>query len=443
MYDLAVIGGGPAGYHGAEYAASKGLSVALFEESAIGGTCLNRGCIPTKSLLHSGRLYALSESDETFDQVAALTAKDKTITILSDGISKSLKRKKVSVFYERASIARSNSSFTISGQKNSVEARNILIATGSSPIIPIIDGVETAVKTGFAVTSNELLSLEQIPKKLLIVGGGVVGFEMADYYSSIGSDVTIVELTDSILGGCDDDVMLEYLASVKQKGIKVLTSCRLTQLLADSAVCTGSDGSKQIIECSKVLICIGRKANTNIQGLDAIGLKVCDGFIPVDSKGCTNIAGIFAAGDVCGSPALASLAIREAELAVNTILGKCDAINYNAVCTTVFTHPELAIIGLSEKQAKEQAYRFKVKKQSINFSGRSVAENGISSGLCKLIIDEKNDTVIGAAIMGSYATEIASFLILVIQNKIPTSAILRTVFPHPTVCEIIRDVLEN
>jgi dihydrolipoamide dehydrogenase len=450
QYDLVVIGGGPAGYNSAEYASKNGLKVLLAEKNKLGGTCLNRGCIPTKTFLYAskiyhyangaGKSYGVTDNGAALDHTAVVRKKDEVVGTLVQGIAGGLRREKVKVIEGEASITKNNGDLTVTVGSESYTAKNIILATGSSPFVPPIEGIKDELAKGRAVTSDEILDMEEVPEKLTIVGGGVIGFEMAAYFNEAGSKVTVVEMLDKVLGPNDREVSQLLQKEMEKKGI-VFHLSSTVKAIKDGVVTFTKDGQDQTVEYDKVLMSVGRKANISINGLDTCGVQLERGTVVVNEQCKTTAAGIYAIGDVNGKITLAHVAYREGEVAVNTILGKKDAMSYDAICGVVYTNPEAAFVGMSEEQAKAAGIEYTVKKVSINFSGRHVVEHGMSEGICKIIIDKNKNIVIGAAIMSAYASEYIYSLALMIENRIPVSSIRKTVFPHPTVCEIIREAL--
>ena len=449
-FDVIVIGGGPAGYNSAEYAARHGLSVLLVEKAKLGGTCLNVGCIPTKALLYAAKMYhyasgagepfGVSAGPVSFDHAAAVEKKNEVVKTLVQGVASSLRRCKVQVEEGEARLSRKDGKLLVTAGEETYAGRNLILATGSVPSVPPIEGVKEGLASGEILTSNEILDLKEVPGKLVIVGGGVIGFEMAAYFREAGSEVTVIEMLDKVLGANDREVSRLLQKEMEKKGVVFHLSSSVTKI-AGGKVVFQKDGKEESAAYDKVLMCVGRRPASQIEGLKELGVQIERGAVVTDEYMRTNVPGIYAIGDVNGKVMLAHVGYREGEAAVSHILGKKDPMNYDAICGVVYTNPEAAFVGMSEEQAKAAGIDYTVKKVSINFSGRHVAENGMSSGVCKLILDTKKNIILGAALMSSYASEYVYALALMIQNKIPAEAILRTVFPHPTVCEIIREAL--
>jgi dihydrolipoamide dehydrogenase len=445
-YDLIIIGGGPAGYHAAEYAAKKGLSVALFEQARLGGTCLNAGCIPTKSLLDSAKHFSFAAGETGTEparsHAAAVEKKDMVIQQLVKGIAGGLKHASVDVYTCAPVVKKTSGGFQASGESGEAEARYLFIASGSVPVIPPIPGVKEGLEAGYVVTSDTLLERSTLPERLAIIGGGVIGMEMGAYFLRAGVSVSVVEMTDKILGPSDREVSGLLQREMERSGMRIQLNARVTTIEHGKLVFE-QGGQMKEEPFDTLLLSVGRKPNLVIEGLSALGVATERGAVVTDERCQTNVPNVFAIGDINGKQMLAHVAYREGEVAVNTILGERDEMDYSAICAVAYTKPEAAFVGLSEEQAKAAGLEISVQKASINFSGRHVAENGLSNGVCKLLVDQKRGVIVGAAILSAYASEYIYAIALMIQNKIPVASILKTVFPHPTVCEIIRDALQS
>ena len=449
-FDIIVIGGGPAGYNSAEYAAHHGKNVLLIEKKNLGGTCLNVGCIPTKTFLYAskmfhyaagaGETYGVTADNAKLDHAKAVEKKNEVVKTLVSGVAGGLRRSKVQVVTGEAKIVGRDKKILVKVGDETYAGANLIVAAGSVPAVPPIAGVKEGLASGEVMTSNEILDLTEVPKKLVIVGGGVIGFEMAAYFCEAGAEVTVVEMLDKVLGPNDREVSLVLQKEMEKKGVVFHLGAGVTKI-AGGIVTFQKDGKEETVPYDKVLMCVGRRAASNIEGLAELGVQINRGAIVTDDRMQTSVPGVYAIGDVNGKVMLAHVGYREGEVAVNNILGKKDLMSYDAICGVVYTNPEAAFVGLSEEQAKAAGLDYTVKKTSINFSGRHVVENGMSNGVCKIIIDNKKNIIVGAALVSSYASEYIYSLALMIQNKIPVDAVLRTVFPHPTVCEIIRETL--
>lgn len=449
-FDVIVIGGGPAGYNSAEYAAHHGKSVLLIEKKNLGGTCLNVGCIPTKTLLYAakmyhyangaGEAYGVSTEGASIDAAKVVAKKDEVVKTLVQGVSGGLRRSKVKVVNGTAKLSKEGGKIVVSTENESFTCKDLIIATGSTPFMPPIEGAREEFAAGRVMTSDEILDMTEIPKKLLIVGGGVIGFEMAAYFQEVGAKVTVIEMMDKVLGPNDREISNLLQAELEKKGVTFYLSSAVKKV-CEGVVTFEKDGKIDVVAYDKALMCVGRRANSSIEGLADLGIQVERGAITVNEHMQTNVPNVYAIGDVNGKVMLAHVGYREGEVAVNHILGKEDAMSYDAICGVVYTSPEAAFVGISEEQAKASGIHYKVKKVSINFSGRHIAENGMSNGICKLIIDTDRNVLVGAALMSSYASEYIYSLALMIDCQIPVDRIMRTVFPHPTVCEVVREAL--
>ena len=450
-FDIIIVGGGPAGYNCAEYAAHHGKSVMLVEKKALGGTCLNVGCIPTKTFLYASKLYHYADGagvpygvtaggEPSVDQAAVVRKKDEVVKTLVQGVASALRRAKVRVVNGTASVGRRDGGLVVTVDGEDYGAKDLILATGSSPAVPPIEGAREGLADGTVMTSDEILDMTEIPAKLLIVGGGVIGFEMAAYFQEVGSKVTVIEMLDKVLGPNDREVSALLQKELEKKGVTFYLSSSVKKL-SKGVVTFEKDGHIDVAAYDRALLCVGRRPNSGIEGLAELGVQTERGAIVTDGQMRTNVPHVYAIGDVNGKVMLAHVGYREGEVAVNHILGKEDAMSYDAICGVVYTSPEAAFVGVSEEQAAASGVPYQVRKLSINFSGRHVAENGLSNGLCKLIVDTEKNTLIGAALMSSYASEYIYSLALMIDLQVPVERILRTVFPHPTVCEVIRETL--
>lgn len=450
-YDLMIIGGGPAGYVAAERAGHEGLKVVLFEKSNVGGVCLNEGCIPSKALLYSAKIfdyaktgnrYGVTFENAKLDQKKVIKRKNKVVKTLVTGVKGSLKRNKVEVVDGQAYIkGRIEQGFEITSNDQSYIGKRIMICTGSVPMMPPIQGLKEGYENGFILTNREILDLEEIPEKLVVVGGGVVGLEMASYYNSAGSEVVIVEMLDRIGGMTDRQISGILMKNYEKKGIKFNLGAKVTGFNKDSVVFE-KEGKSTELKADKVLLSIGRKPFTQGLGLENINVETNQrGAIVTDDKGRTNIAEVYAAGDVNGKSMLAHTAYREAEVCVNNILGKKDRIRYEAISSVIYTNPEVASVGETEETAKEKGIEYESVQISMRFSGRYVAENEGGDGICKLLVDKKYRKVIGVSAIGNYTSEFIYGAAMMIEMEMTVEDAREIVFPHPTVSEVIREAL--
>ena len=451
VYDLIILGGGPAGYNAAAHASKEGMTVLLFEKNELGGVCLNEGCIPSKTLLNSAKIFHYVKHSENYgvnvqdkghvSQSAVIDRKNKVVKRLVTGVRSRLKAAKVEVIKSHAEIqAKTSDGFTVLSEGTMYSGKNLLIATGSAPIIPDIKGVREGLQEGFLLTNREILDLTEIPEKLVIVGAGVIGLEMADYYSSVGSQVTVIEMVNKIAGETDEKVSAVLQKALEKKGVVFKLNSRVTEFKS-GVVVFEDNGESVALPADKALLSIGRRAVTDGFGLENLGIKTERGAIITDEKLHTNLSGVYAAGDVNGKMMLAHTAYREGEVAVNNMLGNPDEINYDAIPSVIYTTPEVAAVGMNLATAKSRGMQAKEVTLSLMYSGRYIAENTDYTGFCQLVYNEGNGTLVGAHIIGNYASEYIVAVSNLIDLQIDVQRIKKLVFPHPTVCEVIREAV--
>lgn len=441
-FDLCVLGGGPAGYVGALKAAKLGMSVALVEESNTGGTCLNRGCIPTKALLHSALLFKSRAEWESLGIIAdgvsynenkAYSHKDEIVESLERGIRAQLKNAKVAVFDGRGCILDSNhlkivkvKIDDISTENLIIETENILIATGSCPAkLPIL-GID------YALTSDDVLKKPIEGRKIVIIGGGVIGVEFATFFSAIGKEVIVIEAMDKILPMFSKEITIQLSSTMKKDGISILCGAKVVEIGKDF-VKVDKNGVLEKIECDTTVVAIGRKANIQNIGLDSIGIDEKARCISVDNNMYTGKAKIYAAGDVVGRIQLAHYASASAIVAVENMFGIYKGKNLSVVPSCVYTNPEIAVVG---DVSGEDTIS---KKYLLGGNGKSLI-NGINRGFVKIYC--KENIVVGAEVFGGQATEIIGELALAVSNKICVLDVAKSIHAHPTVYEAVGETAE-
>lgn len=447
-YDLIVIGGGPAGYLGAERAGQAGLKTLLVEKQYIGGVCLNVGCIPSKTLLYSAKIldnakhgskYGVTAEGLAINHPAIVDRKNKVVKALTGGVRAQLKGKGVTVVDGLAQIdGRTDDGYVVRVGKDTYTGKRLLIATGSVPAVPPIKGLEEGLKSGRVLTSNEIFDVEAIPSSLVVIGGGVIGLEMASYFNSAGSKVTVVELLDHIGGSIDLEIAGILQAEYAAKGIEFKLEAKVVEVTADSAICE-ENGNQVEIRADKVLLSVGRRPVVQGFGLETIGVEVVRGHINTDEQGRTNIPGVYAAGDVNGRSMLAHTAYREAEVCVNNMVGCKDKMTYDAIPMVIYTNPEVAAVGETEESAKQKGIDIEVVNLSMRYSGRYLAENQGGRGICKMVVDKSSKRIIGVSMIANYASEIIYGAGMMVDRAMTVEDAKRIVFPHPTVSEIIRE----
>ncbi len=449
-FDLIVLGGGPAGYLAAERAGHAGLKTAVVEKRALGGVCLNEGCVPSKTFLNSAKIYEHAVDGKAFgvtaenvkiDQNVVVDRKNKVVAQLVGGVGMQMKANHVTVLNGNGKInGKTEEGFIIEVDGKSYAADKLIISTGSTAFVPPIKGAKESLESGFAMTNREILDLREIPEKLVVIGGGVIGLEMASYFNSVGSKVTVIEMLDKIAGPTDGEISNILLKNYQKKGIEFKLGCAVTAV-ENGKVTYTEKGETKSVDADKVLIAIGRRAFTQGIGLETIGVYTERGNIVTDENMRTNVAGVYATGDVNGKIMLAHTAYRESEVAVNHILGIKDKMRYHAIPSVIYTTPEVGAVGETEESAKAKGLDFRVSTVSMRFSGRYVAETEGGDGICKLIVDNKYDRLLGVHLIGSYASEIIYGAAMMIESEYRVKDLKEFVFPHPTVCEVIREAL--
>lgn len=447
-YDLIILGGGPAGYMGAELAAAKGKKVLLFEKDNLGGVCLNEGCIPSKTLLYSAKLYDNARQSEKYGVVSGdtklhhdrvLLRKNKVVKTLVAGVKAKMKAGNVTVISREAVFGeRTRDGYIILAGEETYRGEKILIATGSSPVVPPIKGVKEGMDGGFVLTSKEILNLKEIPEELVVVGAGIIGLEMASYYNSAGSNVSIIEMLDHIAGETDDEISALLMKNYEKKGIKFYLKSKVTEI-TDDGVVFEQQGEKQTIKASRVLMSVGRRANGDKLMAERVGLDVAFGAVKTDEYLRCNLPGVYGAGDINGKSMLAHTAYREAQAAVNNMFGEKDRMRYNTVPYVIYTNPEVAGVGETGESARKKGLEIKETKISLRYSGRYLAENEGGDGICKFITEKDTDRLLGVHMIANYASEIIYGVALMLEMEMKPEEISRIVFPHPTVSEIIKE----
>ena len=446
MYDIAIIGGGPAGYVAAENAGAKGLKTILFEKRELGGVCLNEGCIPTKTLLYSakmyehaqgGKKYGVTAENVAFDYKKITDRKTKVVRKLVAGIKMKMEQHNVEVVRGDAFIEGGDEkSIRITCGEQSYEAAKMLICTGSEAFVPPIPGVEG---NEAVLTNREILALTEAPTSLVVIGGGVIGMEFASFYNSLGVPVTVVEMLPEILGGMDKEISEMLRAIYTKRGVKFCLRCKVTAIEGNTVHYTDCEGNALTAEGGKILISVGRRPVLKGFGLENIAVEAERG-IKVNEHMQTSMPNVYAAGDVTGFSLLAHTASREAEVAVSHITGAEEKMEYNAIPGIVYTNPEVASVGLTEEQATAQGIEYKVNKLPMTFSGRFVAENEGQTGLCKIITSTQGH-ILGVHLLGNPSGEFICAACMAITHRLTAEEWRRTVFPHPTVSEILKEGL--
>lgn len=447
-YDAVVIGGGPGGYECAIRLAQNGQKTALVEEGALGGTCLNRGCIPTKSLLHSAELYhsALNSADfgvkvqkASFDYKAIIARKNAVTKQLSNGVAFLEKSHGVDVYNARGILKSDHVVVLSTGEE--LEAANIVLATGSLPASIPVSGTDLPG----VHDSTSLLELDKQPKSVVIVGGGVIGVEFATFFNRLGIPVTIIEMIDRILGPCDADISAIIAAQLSQAGVTIHTGARVKAIEKGLQVKFESkDGKEETAKGEIVLIAGGRRPNTESLGLSVLGIQTDKrGFVKTDGLCRTNFPHIYAIGDVNGAMMLAHVASAQGLMVADQIAGKpVKALNMQQIPSCVYCAPEVAMIGLTEAQALETGRKIGIGSFNIAGNGKAMTL-GENAGIVKLIFDEQTEEILGCHIAGPRATDLIGEISAVMASEGTITEIGRAVHPHPTINEILMEAAHD
>ena len=488
-YQVAIIGGGPAGYTAAEAAGKAGLSVVLFEKQSLGGVCLNEGCIPTKTLLYSAKTYdgarhaakyAVSVPEVSFDLPKIIARKQKVVRKLVLGVKGKLTAHGVTIVSGEATVTDKNH---VECGGETYECDNLLLCTGSETFVPAIPGID---KVSYW-THRDALDNKELPASLAIIGGGVIGMEFASFFNSLGVEVHVVEMLDKILGPMDRELsemlqaeyakrgikfylsykvtgveMLDEIlgggmdrelagmlrAEYAKRGIKFMLSAKVVSVMPDTAEASSliqvnyetADGPGSVV-AERLLMSVGRRPVMKGFGLENLGLERTErGNVFVNGQMQTSVPGVYACGDLTGYSLLAHTAVREAEVAIHSIIGKKDAMSYRAIPGVVYTNPEIAGVGETEESLQKRGVAYRAVKLPMAYSGRFVAENEGVNGVCKLLLGS-DDTVLGAHVLGNPASEIITLAGMAIELKLTADEWKKIVFPHPTVGEIFKEAL--
>ncbi len=449
IYDVVIIGAGPGGYVAGIKAAQLGMRTCIVEKDRPGGICLNWGCIPSKSLIHQARLYhgrhelermGLAIDTRNFDYGLVQEKSREATRRLSAGVEFLLKRNKVDLIQGKARIA-GPGRVAIEGKNSAIEARNIIIATGSRPaVIPGFEFDEQQV-----LSSTGILSMTKLPESLIILGAGAIGCEFAYVMNAFGVRVTLVEMADHVLPPEDGEVAAVVEKSFKQSGIQVLTATRAVSLEKTAAKVVvsldGGNGKQSRIEAEKALCVFGRKPNTDDIGLESIGLKIEKGYIPVGDYYETAVKTVFAIGDVVSSPLLAHVASKEAEIAVEYIAGKQPRprVDLNAIPSAIYCEPQIASFGFREEQIREKKIPYKKASFPYSAVGKAIA-TGHAEGMVKLLFDPQTQEILGCHIVGHDATELIHEVLLAKTSELLPQDIADVIHAHPTLSEIMMEM---
>jgi len=450
LFDLLVIGGGPGGYLCAERAAQGGMKVALFEKKALGGTCLNEGCIPTKTLLNSSKMYRHAMESEaygvtatgvTFDHAKVIARKNKVVKTLVSGVGATMSANKVTVITGEAVISGwADEGFAVSANGETYIGRRLAIASGSETVVPPVPGLKEGLAAGFVVTNREVLDMTTLPRDLVVIGGGVTGLEMAYYFSSVGVKVTVIEMMPKIAGATDPEICKVLTDAFEKRNMTFKLSSKVLEVKTSSVVYE-ENGEKKEIACDKVLLSAGRRPATAGIGLETLNPQMDRAAIVTDRHMCTTVQNVYAIGDCNGKSMLAHTAYREAEVAVNHMLGKPDEMRYDVIPAVIYTDPEVASVGHSKEGAEKLGMTVKEVKLPMSYAGRYLAESEGGKGFIKLVVDTDRNRLVGCHMVGSYASEVIMTATMMVDTELNPERLKKLVFPHPTVAEIIREAI--
>ena len=447
-FDVAIVGGGPGGYVAAIRAAQLGKTVALIEESNLGGTCLNKGCIPTKAILKSADVLQQSKHSEVYGVKNESTIANLQSIIdrakgvihgLRQGVTGLMNKNKITVFEKKAVLKDRN---TISAGDIEITAQNIVIATGSKP--RIFPGLEDLISKGLIWTSKEAINPTYLPNKILIVGSGAIGIELASFYNSLGSDVTVVEIQDSILIQEDIEISSAARQSFQKKGIKIKAKSKVEEYVESCGkvltTIKNADSTTEKEIFDTVILAVGVVPNTGDLGLEKIGIKTkANGEIIVNEFNQTSISNIYAIGDITEAPWLAHKASREGVIVAEHISGKNET-KKSVIPACTYSNPQIASVGLTEEKAKEVSKNIKVGKSYFRGNGKALAA-GESEGFVKVIFDGDTGELLGAHMIGHKVTELIALFSLAITSELTETEFMNTVFPHPTITEVIQEAV--
>jgi len=447
-YDIAILGGGPGGYVAALYAGLKGAKVALVERDRVGGTCVTVGCIPSKALLDSshafwqathGEDHGISVERARFDMARAVARKDRVVAQLVSGVESLLKTRNVDLITADGTLASPTELRlkTKDGERG-ITAKSVIVATGSKVGMPPVKGLAESKP----LDNVGALALKVVPKRLIVIGGGVIGLELGTFFAEVGAKVTVLEMLPQALAFADPELARALVKSLESKGLTILTGARATDVQRVGktvAVTADIDGTSQTFEAEEVLLGAGRIAN--LSGVEQAGFASTTLGITVDERMRTSVKGVWAIGDCIGderSPKLAHVASTQGEVAVDTILGEDAMMRYDVVPNVVYTHPELAQVGLTEAQAKARHQDVKVARFNFRGSGRALAL-GDAEGLVKLVTAGSDQRIVGVGILGPQASEVIATAALAMRVEATVYDVVHTITAHPTLAEAFRE----
>ncbi|APG27436.1 dihydrolipoyl dehydrogenase [Syntrophotalea acetylenivorans] len=447
-YDLAVIGGGPGGYTAAVRAAQQGMQVCLIEADRLGGTCLHRGCIPTKTWHSTARL--LSQIDQaaahgiklgslSFDFGAAAKRKDTVVDQLHGGLRQLMKSYDIEVFRGQARIEQPGRiAFRRPGLTGRLQARHIVLATGARPVRPAVWSVDGKN----ILTSDEILGIQGLPSSLLVIGGGYIGCELAAIFAAFGSRVTLVEQQPDLLGNSDREAVALLTKALHAQGVNIHVGTAIDQLTVVDGRVEAQLAGKGTSQVDKALVAVGRVPNSDGLGLEELGVELAAGAVVVDEGMRTSVENVFAIGDLTGGPQLAHVAAYQAGVAVANALGGNEQVDYNVVPSTVFTLPELSQVGLTEEACRARQLAVDIGRFSYRSSGKALAD-GHAEGFVKLLADKSDGRLLGATVVGEQASNLVAEIALALGHGLTAADVGRLIHAHPTLAEMVKEAAED
>jgi dihydrolipoamide dehydrogenase len=443
MYDLIVIGAGPGGYEAAAHAGKMGKKVALIERGSMGGTCLNVGCIPAKTFLRSSKLfhecreaakYGVRLGSVEFDMPAVVARKNRVVGTLTKGVEGMLKRAGVEVIAGQARLV-SRSVVEVGAAR--YEAANILLATGSRPATPPIPGI----RSEGVLDSDTVFALTHVPEKIAIVGGGYIGLEFACFFNEVGAKVSVYEMLPQIAAGSDLEISTRMLQIMKRAGIEFNLSAKVLGIEGHTIRYQAADGSESSASADCILNATGRAPVVDGLGLEEVGVDFTPKGVKTSDLGKTNVAGVWACGDVTGRRMLAHAATREGIVAVNNMFGKKDRIRYVAIPAVVYTHPEIASVGRTEEELKTMGIEYKKSVVPMAVAGRFLVEHEGGTGMVKVLAGARFGEILGVHAIGDASSEFIIAAAIMVETEMCVSDVSEIVFPHPTVSEALREAI--
>ena len=442
-FDIVIVGGGPGGYVAAIKAGQLGYKVAVIERENVGGVCLNWGCIPTKTLLKSAKVFEQFKHAKDYgidvkpDSFSAnfpdmIKRKDSVVRRLTGGVAALLKKNGATLIKGFGEVVDATH---VKVGEETIEAKFIILATGASVIMPSIPGLQEGFDAGFVLTSKEILDLKTLPSSLVIVGGGVIGLEFATIFNSLGTKVTVIEKQPTILSSVDEEIRGLFFKKISKDGVQIITNATVSSL-GQGTVAYDVDGKTTEIKVDKVLMAVGMKPNT--KSFSSLNLAMEKAGVQVNEHMQTSVSNVYAIGDVTGKFMLAHVASHAGLVAIDHIHGHDAKMDYRTIPSGIYTFPEIAMVGLTEQDAKAQGIDYKVSTFPVMANGKAMGENE-KDGLVKIIVSKPYNEIIGVHIMASSATEMITEATLAINLEATAEELVNTIHPHPTLAEMIME----